>query len=113
MTWCFLHDQFVGDGCNGCAKDRALGIRRAPRKLPNGQWSDGVDRTHRVFSNDYAEGNGRRVTVTRPNFVDDKFWAATHSHEKWVVCTGTRSNSWHASFEDAIVAADKLARSRR
>lgn len=111
MRWCFLHNQFVGNGCNGCARDKATGVRRAPVKQPDGTWSDGVDRTHRISSEEYTVAKPHRVTAFRPSFVDDAFWKEHSPEQVWVACTGGKSDGWYPEFSDAIAAADKLARS--
>ena len=111
MSWCFLHNQFVGAGCNGCKRDRAAGVRRAPVKLPDGKWSDGVNREHRIYSFESGRANGRRVTVMRPTYVDEPFWKHNKARGAvWAVVIGQRSKGWHPEFSDAIIAADKLAR---
>lgn len=101
MNWCFIHNQFVGDGCNGCAKDRSQGIRRAPRKHPNGQWSDGINRPCRIRELPGSVEDPQRIYVWKWDRI-------------WVV---EREEPWHdeeiSNFEEAIVAADKLARSTR
>lgn len=101
-----------GDGENikrgPCRTCQGTGVvtRTGPYRLADGTWSDGVDRSKRIWSTYFAMTNNKRWHVYKgfPDFLT--------GHE-WRVYSDRGFLSYYKTHAEAIAYADRMARTNK
>lgn len=91
------------EDCQTCEYDHE---RTGPYRLLDGTWSDGVDRSKRIWSTYFAMTNNGRWHVYK-GFAD--FFTG---HE-WRVYSDRGFLSYHKTHAEAIAYADRMARANQ
>lgn len=80
--------------------------RTGPYRLANGDWSDGVDRTHVIPSHEFSKANPNRVYV-HATYDLDTLGKWQPLYDVW---HGDAMLECELSFAEAIAYADRMAR---